>query len=473
MGLVPLEYVETQKIRIMEEQVIILGGGVSGLSLAWRLCTNGIRACVLESDSKIGGLAGTLREDGYLMDVGPHSFFSEDTVILDTVLRLFDNMLKPKSRQVKFYYQDRYLDYPLTAHSVLFQMGIWPGIRTGLSFLRGKIFTHKHTLRKCQEETVEDWAIESFGRHLYQTFFKPYTEQFWKLPCTELSSRSIPTHTRMSFSNTLRLLLRRRVGAHDESLIEREMLPTYYPVSGFSEIPDQIAGAARKAGAQIHLNSRAIAVEQTSKKQIRVHYEANGEQRQLEGSHVVSTIPLNLFVKMMIPPPPPEVLGAAVILNYRSLTALGMVTEKQNILNCGYIYVLNRPYNRITEMNEFSPGTSPPGENIIMVEIPCLKDSTAWTASKEDLFNMCIGSLSEDGFLGPGDVKRLLLIRAPHAYPVYSKGYATNLELLLRYVDQRKGVSTLGRTGEFIYMDVDKCMSKAFNFANELLTNLQ
>jgi len=80
-----------------------------------------------------------------------------------------------------------------------------------------------------EEETVEDWAIASFGEHLYRTFFKPYTEQFWKIPCSELSSRTIPTHTRMSFINTLRLLLLKPIGKTDSSLIEREILPTYYP----------------------------------------------------------------------------------------------------------------------------------------------------------------------------------------------------------------------------------------------------
>ncbi len=455
----------------MEPNVIILGAGFSGLSLAWRLSSQGIKVSVIEANETLGGLAGTYREDGYCMDIGPHSFFTEDTEILDTVLALFNNRLSSKPRQVKFYYQGKYLDYPLTAYNVLVQMGIWSGIRTALSFFKGKIFPKGRVMIEGQDETVEDWAIGSFGEHLYRTFFKPYTEQFWKLPCSELSSRSIPTHTRMSFFNTLRLLLHKRIGSEDASLIEREMLPTYYPNSGFAEIAERITDAAREAGALFHLNSSTTAVDELPDKRIRVRYECHGEQKELEGSHVVSTIPLNQLIKMLNPSPPPEILSCANKLDYRSLTALGMVTEKQDILNCGYIYVLDRPYNRITEMNQFSPLTSPPGENIVMVEIPCLRDSPAWTASKEELFNMCIGSLAEDGFLGPGDVKRLLLARASHAYPIYRKDYAPNLKRMLDYINQRNGVSTLGRTGEFMYMDVDRCMKRAFDFADQLLNS--
>jgi len=453
----------------MNQKMIILGAGISGLSLAWRLGSQGLNVHVLEANSTVGGLAGTLRQDGYCMDIGPHSFFSDDTEILNIGLKLFNNRLIPRPRQVKFLYQDRYLDYPLTAESVLFQMGLWSGICAALSFIKSKLIYRKRSSVRDEEETVEAWAIQNFGEHLYRTFFKPYTEQFWKMPCSELSSRTIPTHTRMSFFNTLRLLLLKPIGKTDSSLIEREMLPTYYPDTGFAEIAERVADAGRKAGVQIQLNSRAIGVDEFPGEGIRVRYECNGALKEIEGSQVVSTIPLNQFVKMLSPSAPPEVLASADRLDYRSLIALGMVTEKQNILNCSYIYVLDRPYNRISDMNEFSPATSPEGENILMVEIPCLRNSVAWLASKEELFDMCIGSLAKDGFLAPGDVKRLLLVKAPHAYPIYSKDYARNLKRLLDHISERKGISTLGRAGEFIYMDIDKCMRKAFDFAETLI----
>jgi len=246
------------------------------------------------------------------------------------------------------------------------------------------------------------------------------------------------------------------------------MLPTYYPDSGFQEIVEQIASAAIKKGARILPECQAIGVDELPDDKVRVRYESYGQEKQIEGSHVVSTIPINQFIKMLNPPAPQEIQASATKINYRSLIALGMVTERQNILNCGYIYVLNRPYNRISEMNEFSPRTSPDGENILVVEIPCLRESAAWNASKEELFDMCISSLAEDGFIFPGDVKRLLLYKEPCAYPIYRIDYAVNLNLLLDHLNERQRFWTLGRTGEFIYMDVDRCMRRACDFADSL-----
>ena len=456
----------------MDKHVVVLGAGVSGLSLAWRLASRGIAVDVLEANSHIGGLAQTVREDGYCLDIGPHSFFSEEEWIVQTILDLFDYPLDPIPRTVKFFYKNKYLDYPLTARGVLLQMGLLSGIRAALSYLRAKLLPHRSPTLGTAEETVEDWAISSFGEHLYRSFFKPYTEQFWKVPCSELSSRSIPSHTQMSFLKTLWLLLHRRLKA-GKSLIEREALPTYYPKTGFGEIPEKMAETIKNAGGHIHLGCEVVGVSELPDGKMRVVYDNNGHCEETDEDYVISTIPLPSLVKMLNPEPPEEILASADRLDYRALVVLGMVTEKQNILNCGYMYLLDRPYNRISEMNEFSPQTSPSGENIIMVEIPCLRGSAAWTASKEELFDMCIGSLAEDGFLGPGDVKRLLLVKNPAAYPIYRKDYAVHLNRLLNYLKKYNSLATLGRCGEFMYMDIDVCMRKAFDFADNLLTYFQ
>lgn len=452
-----------------QERTIILGGGISGLSLAWKLAQGGIPVTLLEAEETVGGLARTVEQNGCRMDVGPHSFFSEDEEIVRTVLALFDGGLEPAGRRVKFYYEGKYLDYPLTAGTVLFQMGYLNGIRSVLSFLKSRLIPHRAVVAEGEDETVEDWARASFGEHLYRTFFKPYTEQFWKIPCTELSSRSIPTHTRMSFVNTLKALFLKRATRSGGSLVEREMLPTYYPPSGFGEIADRLATAARQAGAEIKTGCRATEIRKQTDGTVQVCCECNGKQETVEGRRVVSTLALHHFIRMMGSSAPAEVKAAAEKLDYRAMVALGLVTPKQNILDAGYIYLLNRPYNRISEMNAFSPQTSPPGKNILMVEMPVLRNSIAWKATKEELFDLCIDSLSEDGFLQPGDVEDLILIKEPHAYPVYRKDYARNLKIVQDFIAGEPALATLGRLGEFMYMDIDICMRRAFDRAGRIL----
>ena len=38
------------------------------------------------------------------------------------------------------------------------------------------------------EKSLEDFLINRFGRQLYLTFFKSYTEKVWGTPCDEISA---------------------------------------------------------------------------------------------------------------------------------------------------------------------------------------------------------------------------------------------------------------------------------------------
>lgn len=58
----------------MSEPVIIVGAGVSGLTLAYRLQRAGQPSVVFEKGSSAGGNIRTARHDGFLYDVGPDSF---------------------------------------------------------------------------------------------------------------------------------------------------------------------------------------------------------------------------------------------------------------------------------------------------------------------------------------------------------------------------------------------------------------
>lgn len=57
------------KTKIMSEtEVLIIGGGISGLSTAWWLAQQGIKVEVWEADARAGGKIRTTRKDGYLTE---------------------------------------------------------------------------------------------------------------------------------------------------------------------------------------------------------------------------------------------------------------------------------------------------------------------------------------------------------------------------------------------------------------------
>jgi oxygen-dependent protoporphyrinogen oxidase len=53
--------------------VAVVGGGVAGLTAAYRLRQRGLRVVVYEAGERVGGVIRTVRRDGYLAELGPNS----------------------------------------------------------------------------------------------------------------------------------------------------------------------------------------------------------------------------------------------------------------------------------------------------------------------------------------------------------------------------------------------------------------
>ena len=66
-----------------ETDIVVVGGGISGLTCAWRLRELGREVLVLEKDEEAGGNVRTVEESGYRLEWGPHSFLGSSEAILE------------------------------------------------------------------------------------------------------------------------------------------------------------------------------------------------------------------------------------------------------------------------------------------------------------------------------------------------------------------------------------------------------
>src|SRR5690606_33692646 len=60
------------------------------------------------------------------------------------------------------------------------KLGLVKMLKIFFSYTSSKIFPKK------EELTLEDFFINRFGKNLYQTFFKDYTEKVWGVPCNKI-----------------------------------------------------------------------------------------------------------------------------------------------------------------------------------------------------------------------------------------------------------------------------------------------
>ena len=73
----------------MRKRVVVIGGGISGLSAAHRLTELGreknldLEVLLLESAGRVGGVISTIEKEGFLIEEGPDSFITTKPWALD------------------------------------------------------------------------------------------------------------------------------------------------------------------------------------------------------------------------------------------------------------------------------------------------------------------------------------------------------------------------------------------------------
>ncbi|PMB24620.1 NAD(P)-binding protein [Fischerella thermalis] len=162
--------------------IYILGAGPAGLAAAYTLTQQGQSVVVLERDSKVGGLAKTIEYKNFLLDFGPHRFFTK----IEPVLKLWDDVLGEDqvtvNRLTRIYYDGKYFSYPLKASETLLAIGVIKSFQIVTSYLQVRLFPNRNP------QNFAEWVTGKFGKQLFKIFFEGYTEKLWGIPCTEISA---------------------------------------------------------------------------------------------------------------------------------------------------------------------------------------------------------------------------------------------------------------------------------------------
>jgi protoporphyrinogen oxidase len=63
-------------------------------------------------------------------------------------------------------------------------------VTIGASYARARVAP------RSPEVSLEDFLINRFGRELYMTFFRDYTEKVWGVPCSEIAASGVRNGSR-------------------------------------------------------------------------------------------------------------------------------------------------------------------------------------------------------------------------------------------------------------------------------------
>ncbi len=445
------------------DHVVIVGAGPAGLTAAHELTArDDVAVTVLEATGEVGGISRTAEYRGYRFDIGGHRFFTK----LDVVQEMWEEVLGDEfltvPRLSRIYYDGDFFRYPLEARDALRGLGVWESLLIVGSYLKWHLFPYP------EEESFEQWVTNRFGKRLYETFFKTYTEKVWGVSCTEIRAEWAAQRIK-GFSLAEALLSAASLGDRGddiETLIDRFRYPRLGPGQMWERTRDRV----RERGARVLTEHRVTAIEHRDEEAVAVVAETPEGSERFEADHVISSMPVRSLVRALDRAPPAEIVEAAEGLRYRDFLVVALILEGEDLLPDNWIYIHDPDVRvgRIQNFKNWSEDMVPDdGRTCLGMEYFCFEGDGLWSADDEELVALASRELERLGVAegagrpdGSGVVDGTV-VRMPKAYPIYDRAYRGHLETVRGCLDRVANLHPVGRNGMHKYNNQDHSMLTA------------
>ena len=179
-------------------RVVIIGGGISGLSTAYYLAKAGVPSTIVESRPRLGGVIQTERVDGCTIEGGPDSFLSAKPAGLELIrdLGMADQVIGSNDHlRITFVQRGGRLVPLPDGLMMMVPTRILPLLSTRLVGLGTKIRMGLELLRapkpKPGDESVAEFIEEHYGREAVDYLAEPLLSGIYGGNPSELSVTSV------------------------------------------------------------------------------------------------------------------------------------------------------------------------------------------------------------------------------------------------------------------------------------------
>jgi protoporphyrinogen oxidase len=495
---------------------IIIGAGPAGLTAAYELVTRtDITPIVLEKSTYMGGISRTVNYKGNRIDIGGHRFFSKSDRVMKWWLNILpiepgaekdleisyqnqkravsnangaaptiggDQVMLIRNRLSRIYFMKTFFTYPIALSAdTLKKLGLFKTIRIGLSYLRSLLFPIR------DERSLEDFFINRFGRDLYLTFFKSYTEKVWGVPCKEISAewgaqRIKGLSITKALSHMLSSLKPKPGSGLSQKSVETSLIDRFmYPKFGPGQMWEEVAVRVTSKGGRILTGWTVDGIEHADSRRVlavRARHCETGETTRFEGDYFFSTMPIQELIEVTEPPPPAQVREVGRGLVYRDFITVGLLCKRLKIkdrnggmVKDNWIYIQEPVVSvgRLQIFNNWSPAMVADPENVwIGLEYFCYEGDSLWNRSDGDLIELAKKELQDIEVLARADVLDATVIRMAKTYPAYFGSY-TRFPEIVSWARGFENLFLIGRNGMHKYNNQDHSMLTAMVTVDNLI----
>lgn len=501
-----------------KKRVVIIGAGPAGLTAALELLRHDkVDVLLLEASGDCGGISKTVNYKGNRIDIGGHRFFSKSDWVMDwwqdilpmqavaeddTLEISYQNkrqtltapnkttpaamptaFMMVRNRLSRIYFKGKFFAYPVKANfDTLCKLGWWRVLKILSSYTAARLFPRR------PETSLEDFLINRFGRELYRTFFKEYTEKVWGKPCTEISAEWGAQRIKgLSILAALRTALQRMAssGKTDDKAVATSLIEHFlYPAQGPGQMWETVADRVRDYGGSIRFHTRVEGLTRSKHtiSSLRTRNTSTDEIEDIAADYVISTMPVADLIAGMHPLPPQDVRRVAAGLEYRDFITVGLLLRRlrkrqeasddctTNLIPDNWIYIQDQgvKVGRLQIFNNWSPYmAADPNTVWLGLEYFCRQGDDLWSLDDSELIDLGARELEQIDLADRCDVLDAVVIRMPKAYPGYYGAYQ-EFDRIRQFTDQIGNLFLVGRNGMHRYNNQDHSMLTA-RFAAEAI----
>ncbi len=224
---------------IKGKRVAVVGGGIMGVTLAYKLSQRGLSVTIFERGDNLGGLAGFMPYDGLRIDRFYHTILSSDMTMQSLIEEsgVRDRLHFTATKQ-GFYDNGQHYPFNTPVDFMLFPpLNLFQRVRLALQVVAAQF---ESDWRKMDEIPVEDWLVRVSGRGVWDKVWKPllrakFDSTFTDVPATYIWSR-----------------LKRMMGTR-QGVTSKEMM--CYLENGYYTLIEALAAKAEALGTTVRLNT--------------------------------------------------------------------------------------------------------------------------------------------------------------------------------------------------------------------------
>jgi protoporphyrinogen oxidase len=437
-------------------KVVIVGAGPAGLTAAYELSKWNVPAVVLEADNTVGGLSRTVNYKDYLFDIGGHRFFTK----WEEVNRIWNEILPDRflerPRLSRILYRKRFFYYPLRPKDVLFGLGVVESVRVIFSYLKSRLFYYHN------EQNLEQWVSNRFGKRLYEIFFKTYTEKVWGVPCSQIGAEWAAQRIRGLSLNTV---VRNALFRQKQSKVKTLLRSFHYPEHGPGEMWETMAEVLGKKQYPVLLERRVVRILHDHTGVTAFETAGPHGYERFVGTDFISSMPIRELIQALNPPAPEKVQMAARRLRYRDFLIVSLIIRRKDVMPDNWIYIHDPGIHvgRIQNFKNWSPAMVPdPNKTCLGMEYFVFENDSLWSRPDHELVELAKSEIALLGLAREEEIDDGVVVRMPKAYPMYGDGWLKHVATIRQYLENAlPNLQLVGRNGMHKYNNQDHSMMTA------------